>query len=298
MNVAAPVKPDQCVVLSAGVARLTAPNSSALTGSGTNAYLLGDGPYCVIDPGPADAAHVARLLDMTQGRIAAILVTHTHPDHSPAARLLKSETGAPIYAHRSRLQGVRDIHFRADRFLDDGDVFRMGELELFVMHTPGHAADHLCYLDLASGWFFVGDQLMGGATVVISPPDGDLATYLRSLRRMSEAEARYAAPAHGPVFTNPAAEIGAVLAHRQHREEQILRAVSGGGVRRISEIVTDVYSGLSRELVFYAAQSVHAHLLKLLDEDRVRRTTLNGEEAWCAISNGEPNACGGESVAD
>ena len=193
MDIAAPIRTDECVVLADGVRRLTAPNPSVLTGGGTNTYLLGNGPYCVIDPGPADASHAARILAATRRNIAAILVTHTHPDHSPAARLLKRETGALIYAHRSRLQGVRDMEFRADEFLADGDVFRAGEIELLVMHTPGHAIDHLCFLDPISRWFFVGDQLMGGATVVIAPPDGNLIEYLSSLRRMAAAEARYAA---------------------------------------------------------------------------------------------------------
>lgn len=286
MTVAAPIRTDECLLLGEGVKRLTAPNPSLLTGSGTNAYVLGNGPFCVIDPGPADEGHVARILEATQGQLEAILVTHTHPDHSPAARLLQRETGAPIYAHPSRLQGVRDLDFRADRFLEDGDMFRMGEFELRVMHTPGHAADHLCYLDPASGWFFVGDQLMGGATVVIAPPDGDLVEYLSSLRRMAAANARYAAPAHGTVFTDPTAEMEAVLTHRQTREEQILGALYGRGARNVREVVMEVYVDLPAALLPYAAQSVQAHLLKLLHEGRVGQASIAGEEVWSLVSDG------------
>ncbi len=274
--------------LAPGVVRVTAPNPSLMTGAGTNTYLIGvlpgagteSAPPCpggvVIDPGPADPAHLDALMAVLASPgaapVASVIVTHTHPDHAPLARELARRTGA-------RLMGFEPgPEFEPDLRVVDGDVIGAGQWRLRAIHTPGHASDHLCYLMEETGWLFAGDQLMEGSTVVIAPPDGDMAAYLASLERLASLEPPIAAvaPAHGRVMSEPGQVIQGYLAHRRMREAAILDALGKREAATIEELVESIYIDIDPALHPIARYSVWAHLRKLAADGLVRRDP--GEE--------------------
>ena len=168
----------QLVELRPGVRRLTAPNPGMMTGPGTNCYLVGTDEIVVIDPGPADDAHIDAIVEAGGGRIRGIALTHTHIDHWPATPALKERTGAEVVAF------VAKDGLEVDRTLADGDVVGAGDATLTAVHTPGHASNHVCFWDADRSVLFTGDHVMSGSTVVIAPPDGDMAAYLASLERV------------------------------------------------------------------------------------------------------------------
>jgi glyoxylase-like metal-dependent hydrolase (beta-lactamase superfamily II) len=264
--------PGRPVEVLPGVVRVTAPNPSLMTGPGTNSYLVGREQLVAIDPGPEDDSHLAVLAAISRGgprRLVAIVVTHTHPDHAPGAAALAEATGAPVWGY-----GARD-GFRPDGELRDGDHVPAGDLPLVALHTPGHASDHLCYLldilrpgesgEPATRVLFSGDHIMGGSTVVIAPPDGDMRTYLDSLERVAgiEPPLTVIGPGHGPLLPEPAAVIEDYIAHRRDREASILAALDVRGRARVDDLVTDVYTDVAPELHPIAQFSVWAHLRKL-----------------------------------
>ena len=255
--------------LSPLVRRVTAPNPGMMTGPGTNTYLVGRERMAVIDTGIADPAHIQRVAQAGDGRIGWILVTHTHPDHSRGASELQALTGAPIYAHPTPLRGIRDEDFRADVYLDEGDVIEAGEFRLRVLHTPGHAANHLCFLLEPEGLLFAGDQVMERVTVVINPPDGDMSAYLESLERLQGEPIRCIAPGHGGMIEQPRAELERIINHRLHREQQILDLLAVKRTSSIDDLVERIYAEVPQPLHAMAARSVLAHLLKLRSESRV-----------------------------
>ncbi len=172
MNTPAPIVPGEIVAVAPGVRRITAPNPGVMTGPGTNSYLIGDAKLALIDPGPELDAHRDALLAAAGDRLRWILCTHTHRDHSPLARALKEATGAEVLGHgRTPADGRQDEDFKPDRVLHDGEVVDCAGARLRVVHTPGHASNHFCYLLEGSGLLFTGDHVMQGSTVVISPPD-------------------------------------------------------------------------------------------------------------------------------
>src|SRR5687768_5426220 len=171
---AMPLVSGQLDEIAPGVRRLVARNPGFMTGPGTNTYLVGTGPYLVIDPGPADSVHVERILDATERRIESVLATHTHPDHSPAATAIAAATGAKVMGKHTPVHGRQDVTFAPTRELSDGDEIAVGDFTLRALHTPGHASNHLCYLLRGTGLLSTGDHLMQGSTVVISPPDGSM----------------------------------------------------------------------------------------------------------------------------
>lgn len=260
--------PGKVVDLAPDVRRITAPNPGYMTGPGTNTYLVGGAEVAVIDPGVRDAAHLDAIEAAGGGRIRRILVTHNHPDHSRGARELAQRTGAPVYAHPTPLRGIREEGFTADEHLDEGDVVAGADYRLRCLHTPGHAADHLCFLHEETGLLFAGDHVMEGVTVVIAPPDGDMAAYLDSLERLKHEPIEAIAPGHGGVLRPPGAVLDAVIAHRREREAQILEILEAGE-RRIGEMVAELYSEVPAALHPVAAYQVYAHLLKLRAEGRV-----------------------------
>lgn len=263
-------EPGQVITLTPRLRRITGNNPGLMTGPGTNTYLVGHERMAVIDPGVDDPHHVQRIAELAEGRIEWILVTHAHPDHSPASRSLARLTGAPVLAYPHTLRGIRDRDFRADKYLEDGDVLRSGEFSLRALHTPGHAADHLAFLLEEDAILLAGDQVMDGATVVIAPPDGDMSAYLASLRRLRELELHAIAPAHGRLLESPRAVLDGIIAHRLQREAMVLAAVREGGHHRIAEMVRHIYTDVPEVLHPVAEGSVHAHLLKLRDEGLVR----------------------------
>jgi glyoxylase-like metal-dependent hydrolase (beta-lactamase superfamily II) len=247
-----------------------APNPSALTGAGTNTYLLGDGGSLLcIDPGPDEPSHLDAILAAAAaagGRVTAILLSHSHPDHRPLAAALARRTGAAV---RCLDPGRGDDGAVP---IADGARVHAGTLTLEAVHTPGHAADHLCFFDADSGALYSGDHILSGMTTVVAPPDGDMSDYMASLERVRRLRPRVIHPGHGPRVDDALALIDEYLVHRREREAQVVRAVRerGGGVAPI-DVVPDIYGAYPRELWPFAAMSVQAHLDKLVREGRARR---------------------------
>jgi len=255
--------------LEPGIARLLAHNPSPFTYTGTQSYVLGEREVVVIDPGPELDDHVEALLVAIAGRpLNAILCTHTHRDHSPAARLLRNRTGAPIVGcARLALQsaGPRadasfDPDYDPDRVLEDGATLQVNGEELVAVATPGHTSNHLCFG--YRGALFTGDHVMKWSTTVVFPPDGDMAAYMASLEKLRCRDDRIYYPAHGPAVENPQQYVRQLLGHRLQRASQILSLIRERP-RRIGEIVVDAYPGLDPRLTIAAGGSVLAHLLDL-----------------------------------
>lgn len=253
-----------------GVQRLLAPNASPLTGPGTNTYLLGHPPAAVLDPGPALPEHLAAL-ERCAPRLEAIFVTHTHPDHSPAARVLAMRTGARLIGRPPPGDGRQDVTFRPDQVPARGQRFEVVGMRLLAIDTPGHASNHVCYLLESEGLLFSGDHVLDGVTPVILAPDGDMAAYLDSLRRLRELPLRAIAPGHGRVLSEPIAVIDGVIAHRERREAKVLAALGSLVRATLDELLPRVYDDVRRELHPLARLSLEAHLVKLGREGRCGR---------------------------
>ena len=232
---------------------ITAPNPGPFTLDGTRTYLIDDA--IVLDPGPAIDSHIAAIRD-AMPRLDTILITHRHGDHAPAAVPLKRATGARIIAPHGVLE-------ETDRIVNDGDVVDGIE----VIATPGHTSEHVCYLT-PDGDLFSGDTILGFGTTAIFPPDGNMADYLRSLRKLRERNPRRIHPAHGPTRDDAIALIDEYIAHRLERERQVLAAVEGGA-RTPAEIRRIVYPDLDPRLERGAEVQIEAHLIKLREEGRV-----------------------------
>lgn len=260
--------------LAPGVRRLIAPNASMMTGPGTNTYLLGDDEIAVLDPGPDIDEHVERIQEVAGGPIAWILVTHTHPDHSPAAAKLATATGAELLGHAPPHGRHQDQTFVPDRIPWDGDVFEAAEFSLLVVHTPGHASNHLCYLHTDLNWLFTGDHIINGSTVVIDPPDGNMGDYLRSLDRLRELEIDTIAPGHGDLIKKPRAVIDWHIDHRLEREAKVVAALQDSPDSTSRELVVQVYADVDEKFHELAEHSLLAHLIYL--EEECRATMLRG----------------------
>ncbi len=261
-----------------GVRRLLAGNPSPFTYAGTQTYLVGEGEVAVIDPGPDLEEHVDAILAATTGeRIAAILCTHTHRDHSPASRALAATTGAPIIGcaplalddDGPRSDAAFDFDYAPDRVLADGDSVDGPRWRLAALATPGHTSNHLCLALEGTGTLFTGDHVMGWSTTVVSPPDGDMAAYMRSLDLLLKRDDRVYYPAHGPAVERPHRHVRALIAHRRMREQQILRQL-GEGEGRIPAMVESMYQGTDPRLFPAAGRSVLAHLVDLEARGLVR----------------------------
>ncbi|MDR7419882.1 MAG: MBL fold metallo-hydrolase [Armatimonadota bacterium] len=244
------------------VRRLVAPNPSPMTGAGTNTYVVGDPDVAVIDPGPDLAGHLDAIVAAARGRVTRILVTHDHPDHAEAAGPLSARTGAPVLTWAAGLR--------------DGDVVHTGGTRLVAVHTPGHTRDHVCFLLVEDAALFSGDLVMSGSTVVIAPPEGDMAAYLASLERLRTMPLTRIYPGHGDPIDAPGQIITQYLHHRRLRERQILEALADRPAR-IPDLVARIYTEVSPALHGLAAQSVFAHLLKLKAEGAVIGSDMNSE---------------------
>ncbi|MHB1598640.1 MAG: MBL fold metallo-hydrolase [Acidimicrobiales bacterium] len=276
-----------------GVRRLTATNPSPMTGEGTQSYLVGTGDLVVVDPGPDDAGHLDRIVDASGGRIRYVVVTHAHDDHAPGARSLARRTGALV------LGPPAGGAYAPDAVLADADVVAVPGWRLTALHTPGHAAGHLCYLldieredpgfvagdhrsrregavveSAGPRLLFSGDHLLGGASTVVAPPEGDMVAYLASLERLLRLDPGIdaVAPGHGPLLAGARAVIVAQLAHRAERERQVVAALERSPHATPAGLATTVYGNLDPGLVPAARLQVWAHLRKLATEGRARST--------------------------
>lgn len=271
----------QSETLAPGLRRVTAPNPSPMTFTGTQTYILGEGAVCVIDPGPESRPHLDAILSALEPgeRISKILVTHSHLDHSPLARPLAKTTGAPILAAgpsdwgRSAVmealggavgggEGV-DLDFMPDERIKEGDVIDGIE----VLETPGHMANHLSFT-----WgdaLFSGDLVMGWSTSLISPPDGDLTAFFASVTRLQGRADRLYYPGHGDPVLAPQARCAELIAHRRTREAQILAALADIGPATAETLARHIYTDVSPALLPAAARNVLAHLIDLTSRARI-----------------------------
>lgn len=264
--------------MTTGIAHMLAPNASVYTGPGTNTYLVSSraGPCLVIDPGPDHEGHLREIARAaaSHGALQGILLTHQHPDHSDGAARLRAMTGAPILASQYAGTALADVT------LDDGEVVRAGERVLRALYTPGHRFDHLCFLLEDARILFAGDVVAGSGTVVIAPPEGDLAAYLASLRRLMTLDLTQILPGHGPAIDAPREKLAEYVAHRLDRERQVLAELRAGNAA-VEALVAAIYPDLDPALDEAAALTVTAHLLKLEHDGRVARAVApGGVESW------------------
>jgi glyoxylase-like metal-dependent hydrolase (beta-lactamase superfamily II) len=271
--------PGVAVALVPRVVRITAPNPGVMTGPGTNSYVVGERELAVIDPGPDIESHVTALVDAVGTRLKWILCTHTHLDHSPAARALKAATNAQIAGLACAQDGRQDAQFCPDRLLKDGDTVALDGVTLRAVHTPGHASNHLCYLFEEERLLFTGDHVMQGSTVVISPPDGDMQAYFASLDKLLRLDLAALAPGHGRLIETPHDEVRRLVAHRLKREQKVADALARKNPGTLDELVTLAYDDVSEKLHPVAKRSLHAHLLKLAAEGRAR----DDGDRWSAV---------------
>jgi glyoxylase-like metal-dependent hydrolase (beta-lactamase superfamily II)/8-oxo-dGTP pyrophosphatase MutT (NUDIX family) len=261
------IQPGRPVRLSARVIRVSANNGSVMTGPGTNTYLVGGGAeneWAVIDPGPADAAHVQAILDAAPGPIRWIFATHTHSDHSPATVALKAATGARVHGQVAAHREWQDPTFAPDTVLHGGERIALpGATTLRAIHTPGHASNHLCYLLEEEKTLFTGDHVMQASTVVINPPDGDMAAYLASLRELLAEDLEWLAPGHGFLMAEPKRAMEWIVAHRLKREAKVVAAVRALGPATLETLLPAVYDDVPERMHPMALRSLKAHIVKL-----------------------------------
>lgn len=281
-----PMPTGDAISLSPLVTRVLAPNPSPFTYTGTQSYLVGTSDVAVIDPGPDEEAHLAALTRAIGGRpVTAIICTHTHRDHSPAAAPLAKATGAPIIGcapfaitdDGPRADASFDPGYTPDRILNDGEVVTGEGWTLRAVHTPGHTSNHLCYALEEEGALFTGDHVMGWSTSVVSPPDGDMTAYMLSLQKLMEREDAIYYPAHGEAIDKPHRLVRGMIGHRRMREGQILRFLANNGASAIPAMVSEMYRGVDPGLHPAAGRSVQAHLIDLDARNMVR---LHEDGRW------------------
>lgn len=284
------------------VRRVLAPNASPYTYTGTQTWIVGNQKdVAIIDPGPVGSGlsmgdpadirgegHVEAILRAVDGQnVVAIMCTHTHRDHSPAAAPLKAATGAPIIGcaplvlkdDGPRADSAFDPDYCPDRILADGDTVTGDGWTIQAVTTPGHTSNHICYALMESGALFTGDHVMKWSTSVVSPPDGDMRAYMASLQKLYAREDRIYYPAHGPAVENPRQLVRGMIGHRRQREGQILKLLEAGE-GHLPDMVAAMYKGLDPRLTGAAGRSVLAHLIDLQNQGRASIT----EGHWSFIA--------------
>lgn len=256
------------------VARVLADNPSPFTFTGTQTHLVGTADLAVIDPGPADPDHIEALVAAIAGRpVTAILITHTHRDHSPGSRPLAAATGAPIVGCAPlafddlgpRADASFDADYVPDQVLAEGDSVSGRGWTLTAIATPGHTSNHLAFALPETNALFSGDHVMGWSTTIVSPPDGDMAAYMHSLAKLQARNGdRIYYPAHGDPVENPQRLVRGLIGHRKQREGQILRLLDAEP-RSVPAMVGKMYAGIDPRLFPAAERSVLAHLYELRD---------------------------------
>lgn len=253
-----------------GVRRVVAENPGPFTLHGTGTYIIGQGNVAVIDPGPADSAHIEALVKGLAGEtISHVLVTHTHMDHSPGCALLREYTDAPTYAYgphgAGKLEsGVQveeggDMEFAPDVLARDGDIIEGDGWSVECVYTPGHTSNHLCFQYREQKALFTGDHVMGWSTSIISPPDGDMGDYLASLDKLLSRDDKVYWPTHGPSIEDPKNFVEKFIEHRKEREDQITDCLKRG-LTTIEVMVPDMYNSLPEFMYPAAARSVLASM--------------------------------------
>lgn len=266
------------------VRRVLAPNPSAFTYTGTQTYVVGNGAVAVIDPGPDMPDHLDAIMAAVAGEtVSAILCTHTHKDHSPAAAPLSALTGAPVIGcaplvlddSGPRADAAFDTSYAPDRVLEDGEAVEGEGWTLRAVATPGHTSNHLCFALEQEKALFSGDHVMGWSTSVVSPPDGDMAAYMKSLALLMARDDVVYYPAHGEPVDKPQRLVRGMMGHRKQREGQILRLLERG-TGAIPDMVVEMYKGVDERLYPAAGRSVLAHLIDLEE----RGLVLREDESW------------------
>jgi glyoxylase-like metal-dependent hydrolase (beta-lactamase superfamily II) len=265
---------EKVVQISPLIKRITAANGSVFTGPGTNTYLVGNEDVTVIDPGPAMEEHIDVILAASDN-IKQILVTHTHPDHSPGTRLLQQKLDVPAFGMLTESSKNQDMTFSPERILKDGEILEKEEYSLEVVHTPGHASNHLCFILREEKFIFTGDHVMSGSTVVIGPPDGSMKQYIDSLNKLKNYDMEKMAPGHGDILESPYQVADWIINHRLKREEKVFSALKDATRGTPESLVEKVYADVDSSLFPIAKASLLAHLIKL-EEDQV--ISKEGEE--------------------
>lgn len=268
---------DKPVQLTERVSRITASNAGFMTGPGTNTYIVGHRQLAIIDPGPADPQHIDNLLAAVGDRLKWILVTHTHPDHSPAAQALAAATGAKLMGNKlADNDGFQDDTFSPAQSFEHEQCLTTDEFTIRALFTPGHVDNHICYLVEDDGVLLTGDHIMQGSTVVIIPPHGDMKDYIESLQLLLRYPIKALGPGHGFLIDQPREEIQYLIEHRLGREAKVVKGLHGSGSIALDELVPIVYDDVDNSLHPVARYSLWAHLIKLQKEGRVEQR----DELW------------------
>ena len=276
----------RCDRLSPLVQRVIADNPGPFTYTGTGVYIIGNESVAVIDPGPDTPNHRKALWKALKGRtVSHVLVTHHHMDHSPLAKPLAAAHGCKVYGYglqmrepeggEVRLEAGDDLSFMPDVEMRDGDVVKGKGWTLEALHTPGHTSNHLCFALLEENILFSGDHIMGWSTSVVSPPDGHMGDYLKSLERVKARNFERIWPTHGTSIDAPTEFVSEYIAHRYIREDQILAAIKEG-LHSISDMVASIYKDVDKRLHPAAAHSVLAHLIHMEETGRVKSSGEGG----------------------
>ena len=257
------------MTLGRGVRRIVAGNAGMMTGPGTNTYLLGEREITVVDPGPVEAAHLHAILNSAGAPIRFILATHTHRDHSPLVEELAQRTGAQVIGLRPPGDGRQDESFKPQHLPRDGESLSLGDCEVTVIHTPGHASNCVCYLLPQERLLLTGDHVLQGVSPVILPPDGDMAAYLLSLEKLLGLGFDRIAPGHGQVIPEAKQAIEALRAHRLAREDKVVAKLGAAKEASIEALTPAVYDDVPQDRHAWARLTLEAHLIKLKRDGRV-----------------------------
>ena len=284
-------EPGKIELLEENIQRIIAPNASPMTFTGTNTYLVGNECLAVIDPGPKNLTHLNSILSSVKPhqKITHILITHSHIDHSPLSKLLKEKTGAKIYAFGNSFSGKSlimqrlsdqgdlrggeglDLEFKPDILIKDNEIISNNEWSFEVIHTPGHLGNHVCFGLNAQNILFSADHVMGWATSLVSPPDGDLTQFMESLRKLLTKD-QYTKfyPGHGDIIRNPTEIINYIIDHRKMRETQIMNELKDLSLTA-TKLTKAIYTEIDKSLIPAAARNVFAHLIDLGERDLVTK---------------------------
>lgn len=265
------------IELAPGLQRVTAPNPSFMTGPGTNSYVVGHGPYAIIDPGVAEPAHLQRLLTASAGgRVDTIYLTHRHHDHVGGIDWLVEQTGARVRAWPKKCLADADRPVQISRRLRADEALSVGGITMIARHTPGHASDHVVFELPELGVLLAGDTLMTGATVVILPPDGHMGDYLQTLEAMQRWQATYIAPGHGTVMSHVRRTIAAAGRYQRERERKIMNVLTTQRSMSTARVTAQLYPNMQADFKTMMTRQVQAHLEHLAAQERVEAVGRSG----------------------